>query len=293
MKTLLDEIIDQTELDSNAKAGRASLGPESFEFENDVPIRSGVADRELEVIGADTRKRVQTTTIAPFRYICHVEINRGTGGEPGRTGTLIGPRTVLTAGHCIWDETNDRLEDLTTCVIRVIPGRNGSSEPLPATQAKKLIVPTGYNRSKAATSLDYGIIQLKDDVGNRIGYWSMNYKKWPKDAYGVSILQRALPQSVGQLKVNLCGYPTDRGGGIHQYLSYNSTQLLRDGMLHYLNDTGQGHSGSPVWVKRHPSMGGRVLVAIHVAGDDGTGKKANRAVFINDTVRRFITTNTI
>ena len=215
MRTLLDEIVDETELESNRYE---PLELEALEFKSGATGHAGVPASELEVIGADTRKRILNTTIAPFRYICHVEINRGTGGEPGRTGTLIGPKTVLTAGHCIWDETNDRLEDLSTVVIRVIPGRNGSSEPLPATQAKKLIVPAGYNRSKGATSLDYGIIQLKDDIGNRIGYWSMNYKKWTKDAYGVSILQRALPQSVGQLKVNLSGYPTDRGGGIQQVL---------------------------------------------------------------------------
>ena len=34
-------------------------------------------------------------------------------------------------------------------------------------------------------------------------------------------------------------------------------------MLTYLNDTCPGHSGSPVWVRRHPSMGGRVLVGVH------------------------------
>ena len=69
--------------------------------------------------------------------------------------------------------------------------------------------------------------------------------------------------------------------------------LLRGGMLHYLNDTCPGHSGSPVWVRRHPSMGGRVLVAVHVARDDGIGVVANRSVLITPAVRQFIVANTV
>ena len=54
---------------------------------------------EAEVLGRDTRVQVRDTTVAPFRYICHLH-NRpiGGGGWTG-TGTLIGPRTVLTAAH--------------------------------------------------------------------------------------------------------------------------------------------------------------------------------------------------
>jgi len=249
-------------------------------------------DYESEVFPPDTRKRIRQTTRAPFRYICHVEINRGGKAEPGRTGTLIGPKTVLTAAHCIWHEGNNALEDLSTTPIRIIPGRNGSSEPLPATQAAKLIVPAGYNTSKGATALDFGIIQLKDAIGNRVGYWSKAYRRWKKDKTGTSFLNGGLPLNVGTLRVNISGYPNDKGG-IKQYWSYNRTKLLKDGMLHYLNDTARGHSGSPVWVRRHSSKGGRVLVGVHVAGDDGIGDKANRAVFINAKVRKFIKDNTI
>ena len=54
-----------------------------------------------------------------------------------------------------------------------------------------------------------------------------------------------------------------------------------------------GHSGSPVWVRRHPSKGGRVLVAVHISRDDPTfPDKANRAVFIDKDVRKFIVSNT-
>ncbi len=269
---------------------------------------------EYEIIGGDSRRRVKKTTDAPFRYICNLEYDvPGAGRRSICTGTLVGPRTILTAGHC--------LSGLSPSKMRVIPGRDGTLEPLPATAATKFILPNSY---QGASSTDYGIIHLANPIGNAIGYWSQTHKTWPKDCIGTSILSvETLPKPLGKLKVNLSGYPADKPFGkkfgctdpvqprkrcrhsklsnpkrdllcgTYQYKAYGKTVLLKEGMLHYLNDTCPGHSGSPVWVKRHSSMGGRVLVAVHVAGDDGQGTVANRSVFITPEVRRFIVANTI
>ena len=96
------------------------------------------------------------------------------------------------------------------------------------------------------------------------------------DAVGTSISAGPLPLRAGRLSVNICGYPGDkclpiprtrrRICGRHPYRAYDETVRLRGGILHYLNDTFFRMSGSPVWVRRHFSMGGRVMVAVHVAG---------------------------
>src|SRR2546423_746961 len=78
--------------------------------------------------------------------------------------------------------------------------------------------------------------------------------------------------------------------GTRQFRSYDRTVRISGGMLLYVNDTCPGHSGSPVWVRRHPSMGGRVLIGIHVAP---AGSGANRAVLINRAIMSFIVANTI
>ncbi|MEZ4682797.1 MAG: hypothetical protein R2932_52175 [Caldilineaceae bacterium] len=60
-----------------------------------------------------------------------------------------------------------------------------------------------------------------------------------------------------------------------------------DGLLEYENDTEAGHSGSPVWVKRSLSVGGRTLVGIHIGFDPAT-RRANRAVAITPAILTFI-----
>jgi glutamyl endopeptidase len=290
--------------------------PDLYEYEQehpDVYAELG-GTREHEIIGSDSRLRVTDTTAAPFRYICNFEYDfPGIGPRAMCSGTLIGPRSVLTAGHCIAGKEPSRM--------RVIPGRNGLLEPLPATQAAKFILALGYRESSPT---DYGIIHLRHPVGNSIGYWSRAYSRAAGDTIGTSISANPLPLPAGTLKVNVSGYPADKPSdsrfgcrdltrprqrcfhsvlsdsrrqrvcGTCQYRAYDRTVSLSGGMLHYLNDTCPGHSGSPIWVRRHPSMGGRVLVGIHVAGDDpATPGVSNRAVHINSTILAFIIANTI
>jgi glutamyl endopeptidase len=250
--------------------------------------------RLAEVIGVDTRRPVRRADVrnAPYRYICNLEYD----GQSICTGTLIGPRTVLTAGHCI--------QGLDTHLMRVIPGRFGSLEPLPATRVSAFVLPSGY---RPATTRDYGIIHLRDVIGTQVGHWTRTHSlgRVRRDPVGTSISSRPLPLPAARLSVNIAGYPADkcirtgrppvRVCGTRPYLAYNRSVRLRGGIIEYVNDTFPGVSGSPVWVRRHSSMGGRVLVAIHIAGDDRARGSpiANRGVRITDDILQFIRNNTI
>lgn len=258
---------------------------------------------ELEVsgvIGRDTRKRMTTTTKPPFSYICQIRLQLRGVWFVG-TGVKIGPRTVLTAGHNVWDDVSNKMVNPTT--ISVSPGRNGSKTPLGTFGVEKIIMSeSGFKNDFIATAKDYAILKLKD--GGKpavkkqiegIGCWGEPASK--RDPVGTSILPKSLPAALGVLTVNLCGYPTDRHwNGNFQVLAYNKTVRIdkTSGLLHYENDTYSGHSGSPVWVRRSPDRGGRVLVGIHIRVGDRSkaGKPLTTAgVFINDAVRKFISDN--
>jgi V8-like Glu-specific endopeptidase len=264
---------------------------------------SAAQEAEPEIIGPDTRVKVTDTLKAPFRYICNFELDQPVGPRAMCSGTLIGPSTVLTAGHC--------MSGFGAAHMRIIPGRNGTLEPLPATRAASFQIAAGFVPS---TPTDYGVVQLRDPIGIRIGYWSLRHRLGTGDAIGTSISAAPLPQNVGKLLVNLSGYPADKPSaarfgcidrtqprnrcfhsaltnahrtrtcGTEQWRAYDRSVQERAGILEYLDDTCPGHSGSPVWVRRDPSMGGRVLVAIHVSGDNPPRPVANRSVRITPRV---------
>lgn len=279
MRSLLDEILSN---EAAFSGHRPSCGCPS------CSANSGEHELQYDIILKDTRILTTKTKEAPFRYICSFDRN----GESWGTGTLIGPSTILTAAHVIWDTDSDEAWDLTEQTIYAIPGRNGDSQPFGSAKVIKIIPAVGYNNSRAVTSSDYAIVQLDKPLGNTVGFWNYSHRKTKVDPIGTSILQGALPLPAGTLDVNLSGYPKDKSGK-HQYRSFNKTAKRADGMLYYLNDSYSGHSGSPVWVKRHSSMGGRVLVAIHVGQGGATTKNPNLAVALNDTIRKFIQDNTI
>jgi outer membrane protein OmpA-like peptidoglycan-associated protein len=123
-----------------------------------------------------------------------------------------------------------------------------------------------------------------------------------------------LPLRAGTLQVNLSGYPADKPSGARfvctdprrprnrcfhsligdprrsrlcgteQWRAFDKTVASRGGILEYVDDTCPGHSGSPVWVRRDPSLGGRVMVAIHISGDHPPRPVANRSVRITQPV---------
>ena len=268
-----------------------SLTLDNYEFDHGIIFDPYERKDKLK---KDRRKKIISTHKVPFRYICRITLKDGTFLG---TGTLIGPRTVLTAAHVVWRFTTDSRRGHRDFIIT--PAQKGAgTDPFRArTQSTRVIPASGYNNAYAVSSRDYAVIHLKHRIGNKIGYWGIDDVKWPHDKTGTSMVKRGLPLGAGNLKVNLSGYPNDKHRGNFQYWSYNytsrKTNLQSDGMLQYFNDTFAGHSGSPVWVRRHASMGGRVMVGIHVGIRTATSSKPNKAVYLSSSVVDFIRDNTV
>ena len=247
------------------RRGSTGLGELEYEFETELESELEF-ESESEVIGIDTRVPVANTRAAPFRYICHFVLDRDTAWC---TGTLVAPNVVLTAAHCLFDLRSQPGR------LSVVPGRNGLQRPFGTARAVRFSFATGYRGPQDdVTARDYGVVYLAQPIGNIVGHWSIAHTSSRVDPLGTSISDT--PVNNGQQLI-ISGYPADkvfRAGNprqnvVQQWRSNNILSTVDEfGMMHYLNDTFGGHSGSPVWIERPASLGGHVMIGLHLGGDD-------------------------
>ncbi len=265
-------------------------------------LHPGLSLQELDydIIGAaDTRLLITKTTLPPYRYICQLFLIMSDGKNYAGTGFFIGPKTIITAGHNVWDQFSDSQLDNEHVIIS--PARDGENFPFRPKfasfhPAEVTLSYPGFSINDYATQHDYSILHTELPIGDETGYFGQGITGI--DKIGSSILQGSLPLPIKQMDLNICGYPGDRDDkkATRQYLSYNyGNEYLQDGkMISYFNDTFGGMSGSPIWIKRSPDRGGRVLVGVH--SDHGVQAKAgkskyNKGVFITAEVRKFMHDN--
>ena len=205
------------------------------------------------VIGADTRVQVTNTTAYPFRTIGRIGI--------GCTGTLIGPRHVLTAGHCVYNISNDKWYSN----LNFTPGQNGATKPWGTIGWKRALSVKGWTKSHKR-DFDYAMIVLSQDIGNTVGWLGYGWK-----------------QPLPYYNININGYPADKPSGT-MWHSYCTLQIITTYRLYYPCDTYGGNSGSAVYVY-FQSGNKRTIYGIHAYGVDGTGlngaTRIREAVFDN------------
>ena len=227
----------------------------------EVPITNELANildaGELEfdepesVCGADDRVRISPVNRYPWRAICKLIITRADGRQSGCTGWFIGPRTVMTAGHCVFSHAAGGWAQR----IEVVPGMDASSRPYGSQVGTSFRSVTGWTQDRKV-EYDYGAIILpNNNLGNRVGW------------FGFTNLSDS---SLNNLLVNNSGYAGDKPFGT-QWFNAGQITNVTDRRLFYMIDTFGGHSGSPVW--RYQD-GNRHAVGIHNYG--GCPNKASR-----------------
>ncbi|MEM7132649.1 MAG: serine protease [Chloroflexota bacterium] len=214
----------------------------------------------LEVlIGKDDREQITGKTNAyPWRCICSLKITANDGSNWIGTGWLVGPRTVLTAGHCVYIHKRGGWARS----VEVIPGRDGTKRPFNSCVSKDLHSVRGWTENRER-NYDYAAIILPDDCryGDQLGWLGFaNYD----DA------------TLSRFKINLSGYPGDKPTGTQWFHSRELKKISKP-VLTYEIDTAGGQSGAPVWVL---SKGLHFGVGIHTNGH----VSGNSAVRINNRV---------
>ena len=212
------------------------------------------------VCGADGRTRIFGTTSNPWRWTCKLIMTFPDGVYVG-TGWLVGPRCVITAGHCVHGGgTGQRW----ATKIEVIPGMNGSSRPYGTITSRRFFSVNGWTRD-GNWEYDYAAIILPTNIGNRTGWFGYaNYSN----------------STLNNMTMNTAGYPADKPNGTMWFMA-GPINGVTARQLRYNVDTYGGQSGSSVWRLRD---GKRYSVGIHAYG--GCPNDATR---INGSVFNFIT----
>lgn len=204
------------------------------------------------VCGGDDRVRVSPATAVPWRWICQLIITMPNGAGFRGTGWFIGPRCVMTAGHCVHSRANGGWARR----IEVIPGMDSTSRPFGSAVGTSFRSVTGWTNS-ADPNFDYGCIILPTALGNTTGF------------FGFASLTDA---SLNGLLLNNSGYPGDKAFGT-QWFNAGRVSQVTSRKVYYMLDTFGGQSGSPVW---RFANGQRHAVGIHAYG--GCPNSATRII---------------
>lgn len=185
-------------------------------------------------LGSDALGWIGDTTVPPFRHVCNLEIEPAHNGRRlGGTGWLIGSRTIITAGHCVFQRTqtfNDWADSITIHIAR-----NGVPIVPP------IVVNSGFKSVEGWTihgreESDFGAIVLPTPVS--VGNFGCK-------ALGDSDLD--------QLLITVVGYPVQPPAGAygtmwgeHDYITYLSDERIGFPVI-----TLPGMSGGPVYYQQN------------------------------------------
>ncbi|MBK8255900.1 MAG: trypsin-like peptidase domain-containing protein [Polyangiaceae bacterium] len=207
-----------------------------------------------KVFRKDDRQRVAEPVSPPYRHICALRIRAADGKDYVGTGFVISPRTVITAGHCLYVHAHGSYAQHVT----IIPALRGT-RPGPygeITSSSFDVHPGWLNDQNEA--FDFGAIFLSGAGFTNCG------------AMGFASLSDTL---LIKKELTVSGYPRDCENGTWPYQHARRVKQLHSHFVRYQTDTWGGQSGSPVWTTHE---GKRYAVAIHTSG----GPAFNQAVRI-------------
>ncbi|MFT4927594.1 MAG: glutamyl endopeptidase [Phenylobacterium sp.] len=179
-------------------------------------------DTQGKVHGTDTRTQITNTVQNPYWYIGRIAI--------GCSGTLVGPKHVLTAGHCVADGSGNWHSSLNFSV-----GQDGSYKPWGSENWANAMTTSQWFNNKNA-EYDYGMIILQEAPH---GGWT-GYGNYAGGTHSVT------------------GYPGDKPTG--QLWTDSSSTSSSARQIFYSMDTAGGQSGSGI------ADSGNTVRGIHAYG---------------------------
>jgi glutamyl endopeptidase len=213
------------------------------------------------VIGDDDRVSVESTTKSPWRKIAALRIKSKTGKLFVGTGWFIGPKVLVTAGHCVYLHK----EGGWASEIEVIPGLDKNDRPFGSHVSTYFYSVEGWVKDRNSET-DYAVIVLNKPIGDKTGWFGFG-----------NLDDVELKKQIA----NISGYPLDLEKATKQYYHSRKLTIVSSRKVYYDIDTYGGQSGSPVWLNIGENE--RIAIAIHTTGGStsNNGTRIIKEVFDN------------
>lgn len=220
---------------------------------------------------------ISDTTLYPWRATAALLMTvPGSAQIFTGTGWLVGPRAIITAGHCVFPRGSSYTGFVSQ--IEVHLGRNGLGEdPIcPPITATQFACSRGW-KEDGDFAYDYGFILLNDDIGNKTGWM------------GVSVLNDE--EILGSV-LNLSGYPTASPSapvpdGKQWYVS-GQPDHLDSSFIYYNFGTLPGESGCALY---RNVAGQSYAIGIHVASQGNMGRAVRINAGVAENLRSWASAN--
>jgi V8-like Glu-specific endopeptidase len=205
------------------------------------------------LIWGSGRYQITNTTVYPNCTIAKVIITFQSGTVKAGTGTIVGYKHLLTAGHCVRHPTYG-----WAASMQIIPGFNNGYQPFGESWGTYAHLPDQWSIDMNV-DYDYALITLNTEIGRDCGWHGFGYMG---DYY------------IQQVGVKVYGYPTDLSSQqLYQYVSFDSVRNYSSSCIFYWADTWGGQSGGPVISTSNYLV--NFLIAVH-SGANSTHNRGSR-----------------